>query len=86
MLKNIFDFLFGSSEKQLARAFELGVKNGYRNGVIDGMAKNFERSEQLPEAEYREVMQYLAARGLELCCYDIERGGFRVQKRLYHGR
>ena len=47
------------------------------------MAKNFERSDALPEAEYMEAMQFLVSRGLELCCYDINSGGFRIQKRKY---
>lgn len=62
--------------------FMKGKACGIEEGVLKGMAMNFERSKELSEQEYQEVIEFLVKRGLELCCYDVHRGGFRVRKRL----
>lgn len=72
--------LFSASETK--KAFDLGYKTGLEQGIREGMAKNFERSSEITEEEYREVIGFLVSRGLELCCYDVMRGGFRVRKTL----
>ena len=66
--------------KKYKEQFDLGYKAGYEQGVIDGMSKNFERSKELTQQEYDEVIQFLTQRNVELCCYDVMRGGFRVRK------
>jgi hypothetical protein len=71
------------SEKDLKEAFRRGRRCGYEDGLRDGMAKNFERTTELTKAENDEVIQFLISRGLELCCYDVMRGGFRIRKRQY---
>ena len=77
--------LFGlfTSETEVDKAFKLGYDSGMREGIRIGMAKNFERSTELSEAEYKEVIDFLVSRELELCCYDVMNGGFRVRKRIY---
>lgn len=64
--------------------FQLGKETGIEEGIRKGMAANFERSEEVSEQEYKEVMEFLVNRGLELCCYDISRGGFKIRKRIHH--
>lgn len=82
MIGFLFNTLFGASEKEINDSFLLGKKAGIEEGIIKGMAKNFEKSRELTETEYKEVIEFLTSRGLELCCYDIHKGGFRVRKRL----
>ncbi len=72
------------TEKDKSKSFKLGKETGIKEGILKGMAANFERSEEVPEQEYKEVMEFLVNRGLELCCYDINRGGFRIRKKIHH--
>lgn len=75
--------LFGLfTESENKKAFELGYNSGMEEGIRIGMSRNFERSVELSESEYKEVIDFLSSRGLELCCYDVFRGGFRVRKRI----
>ncbi len=78
----MFSWIFGLSEKELEKAFELGKEAGLEEGRIQGMALNFERSKELTEEEYKEVIDFLVKRKLELCCYDVNKGGFKVRKRI----
>jgi len=63
-------------------AFKEGYEAGVKAGITIGMSRNFERSKELTEDEYKEVINFLMARGLELCCYDSYKGGFSVRKRI----
>jgi hypothetical protein len=84
-MKYLLSILLGlePSEQQLKTAFELGRKNGLEEGIRTGMSKNFERTVPLSSEEYNEVINFLVSRNLELCCYDVMRGGFQVRKRIY---
>jgi phosphosulfolactate synthase (CoM biosynthesis protein A) len=85
-MMGLFDCFFGASEREVKEAFDTGYKAGREVGIREGMSKNFERTTGLSEAEYKEVIEFLVKRGLELCCYDVDRGGFQVRKRRYHER
>lgn len=80
-MKHLLNLLFGPSENEIKLAFKQGFEVGKEAGILEGMAKNFERSKELSEEEYQEVMKFLIDRNLELCCYDILRGGFRIRKK-----
>jgi hypothetical protein len=77
--------LFERTDRIEKEAFKTGYDAGMEEGIRQGMAKNFERSTELSEEEYREVIGYLVSKGLELCCYDVMRGGLRIRKRIYDG-
>lgn len=75
----MFGFIsYKEHQKTIEKAFLLGIEEGTRKG----MSFNFERSQELSETEYNEVIEFLTLRGLELCCYDVHKGGFRIRKRL----
>lgn len=77
----MFEFL----KKKGESSFESGYRAGLEEGIRQGMSRNFERSADLSEKEYDEVIKYLVSNGLELCCYDVLRGGFRIRKSIYNG-
>lgn len=86
MLKRIFKNISfwiagGMSEKEHKSVFDAGYKSGKEEGIREGMAKNFERSVELSDYEYKRAMDFLVANGLDVCCYDVHKGGFRIRKR-----
>ena len=70
-------------EKERQSIFNDGFNAGREVGIIEGMSKNFERSEELTEKEYDKLINFLIINNIELCCYDINKGGFRIRKRIY---
>lgn len=78
-MRNILDTLFGSTEKELNGVFILGKQAGFREGKRAAYKERFEDSSELSDAEYKELIEFLVSRNLELC-YDLDKGGFRVRK------
>jgi len=82
----MINFIGWIVDRKRNKEFDEGKKAGYEEGLKAGMAMNFERSEELSKEEYDHVMKYLIDHGLELCCYDVHKGGFRIRKRKYLNR
>ncbi len=83
MFDEIFESIGKRSEKKIQEEFKIAHEIGREEGVLAGMSMNFEKTRELSDPEYQEVIDFLVSRGLELCCFDAHRGGFSIRKREF---
>lgn len=81
---NLFGDLFGENAKRRERqeAFESGRLVGIEEGIEISELRKIEKSDELTELEYREIIYFLISKKVEITYHPLYKG-LQIRRRIY---